>query len=123
MDIIFEIRRRHLVQKQSISAISRDMGIYRPTVRKHLILDKEPKYHRKQPPAPILGEFEATLRQWLEQESTLPRQRQRTAQRLFEGLQVIGYCSVRLKHSVKQKLTLLLFFPTTLAFGCLAICI
>lgn len=91
MDIIFEIRRRHLVQKQSISAISRDMGISRPTVRKHLLSDKEPKYQRKQPPAPILGEFEASLRQWLEQESSLPRQRRRTAQRLFEGLQVIGY--------------------------------
>ncbi len=36
MDMIYEIRRRHLVPKQSISAIARDMGLSRPTVRKHL---------------------------------------------------------------------------------------
>jgi predicted ArsR family transcriptional regulator len=36
MDIIYEIHRRHAVQKQSITAIARDMGVSRPTVRKHL---------------------------------------------------------------------------------------
>lgn len=43
MDIINEIRRRHRVQKQSISAIARDMGISRPTVHKHLKTLEEPK--------------------------------------------------------------------------------
>ncbi|MBC3879674.1 ArsR family transcriptional regulator [Undibacterium sp. FT79W] len=36
MDIIYEIRRRHTIQNQTISAIARDMGLSRPTVRKHL---------------------------------------------------------------------------------------
>jgi hypothetical protein len=30
MDIIYEIRRRHLAQEQTISAIVREMGISRP---------------------------------------------------------------------------------------------
>lgn len=34
MDIVYEIRRRHLVQHQTVSAIARDMGISRPTVRR-----------------------------------------------------------------------------------------
>lgn len=42
MDIIYEIRRRHLVQKQSISAIAKEMGLSRPTVRKISIRWKSP---------------------------------------------------------------------------------
>ncbi len=61
MDIIYEIRRRHLVQKQTITEISRDMGLSRPTVRKHLNTVEEPKYVRKQPAAPKLGQFEEQL--------------------------------------------------------------
>lgn len=30
MDIIYEIRRRHLVQKQTITEIARDMGLGTP---------------------------------------------------------------------------------------------
>ena len=91
MDIIYEIRRRHAVQQQSISAIARDMGISRPTVRKHLKTVDEPKYQRAQPPSPMLGQFAESLTQWLTQEANLPRARRRTAHRLFEGLQAIGY--------------------------------
>jgi transposase len=92
MDIIYEIRRRHSVQKQSISAIAREMGLSRPTVRKHLNTVEEPKYERVQPPSPKLGEFEVQLTQWLEDEAKLARPRRRTAHRLFEGLLEIGYC-------------------------------
>ncbi|MFN7835247.1 MAG: IS21 family transposase [Burkholderiaceae bacterium] len=91
MDIIYEIRRRHAVQKQSISAIAREMGLSRPTVRKHLNTVEEPKYVRNQPASPKLGEFQSRLERWLEQEAELARPRRRTAQRLFEGLQEIGY--------------------------------
>jgi len=35
MDVIAEIRRRHLVSRESISAIARDLNLSRPTVRKH----------------------------------------------------------------------------------------
>jgi len=57
MDIIYEIRRRRSVQQQSISAIARDMGISRPTVRKHLKTVEEPRYQRSISPSPKLGQF------------------------------------------------------------------
>ena len=91
MDIIYEIRRRHLVQKQTITEIARDMGLSRPTVRKHLATVEEPKYQRIQPVAPKLGQFEEQLTKWLEEEAKLPRSRRRSGQRLFEGLQALGY--------------------------------
>lgn len=49
MDIIYEIRRRHLVQKQTITEIAREMGLSCPTVRKHINTVEEPKYSRTQP--------------------------------------------------------------------------
>ena len=73
MDIIYEIRRRHRAQKQSVSAIARDMGISRPTVRKHLKTVEEPKYQRTTSPSPKLGQFSEPLTEWLTLESNLPR--------------------------------------------------
>jgi hypothetical protein len=35
IDMIAEIRRRHLISKESISSIARDLELSRPTVRKH----------------------------------------------------------------------------------------
>ncbi|UAW63440.1 hypothetical protein KMZ15_04885 [Mycoavidus sp. HKI] len=52
---------------------------------------KEPKYERAQPIRPQLGAYEGQLEQWLEQEAKFPRSRRRTARRLFEGLQEVGY--------------------------------
>ena len=91
MDIIFEIRRRHLIQKQTISAIAREMGLSRPTVRKHLKTVDDPKYERSKVTSPKFGEFEVQLRQWLDEEAKLARPRRRTAHRLFEGLKELGY--------------------------------
>jgi DNA-binding transcriptional ArsR family regulator len=36
MDVIAEIRRRHLVEKESISALAIAFKLSRPTIRKHL---------------------------------------------------------------------------------------
>ncbi len=91
MDIIYEIRRRYSVQKQAVSTIAREMGLSRPTVRKHLNTVEEPKYERKQPASPMLGKFESQLTDWLVEEAKLPKQRRRSAHRLFEGLQEVGY--------------------------------
>jgi len=91
MDMIYEIRRRYKVQKQSISEIAREMGLSRPTVRKHVNTVEEPKYERAQPAPPKLGAYQAQLQQWLEQEAKFPRGHRRTARRLFEGLQDTGY--------------------------------
>lgn len=91
MDIIYEIRRRHSAQKQTVTAIARDMGLSRPTVHKYLHTVEETQYERVQPASPKLGQFEEQLLTWLVEEAKLPRPRRRTAHRLFEGLQEIGY--------------------------------
>jgi DNA-binding IclR family transcriptional regulator len=81
MDIIYEIRRRYSVQKQSISAIARDIELSRPTVHKHLNTITEPKYERVKPAARKLGQFEDQLTAWLEDESKLTRSRHRSVKR------------------------------------------
>jgi transposase len=91
MDIIAEVRRRHLVSKESISSIARDLTLSRPTVRKHLRTQAEPVYQRQKQPTPMLGTFQATLESWLQTEGLLPKAQRRTARRLFEGLQAEGY--------------------------------
>jgi transposase len=91
MEVIAEIRRRHLVSKESVSSIARDLKLSRPTVRKHLQTESEPVYKRQNQPTPRLGEFQSTLEGWLQTERHLPKAQRRTAHRLFEGLQVEGY--------------------------------
>lgn len=91
MEVIAEIRRRHLVSGESISSIARDLKLSRPTVRKHLQTESEPVYIRQQQAAPKLGEFQSVLESWLTTERALPKGQRRTAQRLFEGLQAEGY--------------------------------
>ena len=68
MDIIAEIRRRHLVSGESISSIARSLKLSRPTVRKHLKTKEEPVYERSVQPAPKLNAFKAKLIEWLEHE-------------------------------------------------------
>lgn len=91
MDIIAEIRRRHLVSGESISSIARSLNLSRPTVRKHLKTTGEPVYRREKQSLPRLGEFQSVLEAWLTTEQSLPKSQRRTAQRLFEGLQAEGY--------------------------------
>lgn len=91
MDLIAEIRRRHLVSKESVSAIARDLKLSRPTVRKHCRTRCEPSYRRRTQPTPRLGAFQEKLETWLRAERLLPKAQRRTARRLFEGLQAEGY--------------------------------
>ncbi|WP_156421888.1 ArsR family transcriptional regulator [Paucibacter sp. KCTC 42545] len=91
MEVIAEIRRRHLVSKESISSIARDLNLSQPTVRKHLQTIEALGYVRQHQPAPKLGCFQATLESWLQTERHLPKAQRRTAKRLFEGLQSEGY--------------------------------
>ena len=91
MDMIAEIRRRHLVSKESISSIVRGLKSSRPTVRKHCRTQTDPVYRRDKQPAPRLGAFQETLETWLRTERLLPKAQRPTARRLFEGLQPNGY--------------------------------
>jgi transposase len=92
METIGKIRRRRLIDHESISEIARDLGLSRNTVKKALRSDGEPpQYRREHQPRPQLGPFLPQLEQWLDAESKLPAREQRTAQRLFEALQIEGY--------------------------------
>ena len=91
MEVIAEIRCRHMVSGESISSIPRDLKLSRPTVRKHLQTESEVVYQRQHQPAPKLGALIPVLEGWLTTEHHLPKAQRRTAQRLFEGLQAEGY--------------------------------
>lgn len=91
MDIIAEIRRRHFISGESISAIARSLNLSRPTVRKHLQTVEAVAYQRSSQPVPRLGEYRARLESWLAVDQELPKSQRRTARRLFEGLQAEGY--------------------------------
>lgn len=91
MDVIAEIRRRFHVAKESITSLSSTFNLSRPTIRKHLKTIEEPVYQRQNQPHPKLGLFHELLEAWLEQEAHFPRKQRRTAQRLYECLQVEGY--------------------------------
>ena len=91
MEIIAEVRRRHLVGKESISSIARDLKLSRPTVRKHVKSAAQPLYRRRSQSAPKLGEHLQVLESWLASDQRLPKSRRRSARRLFEGLLGEGY--------------------------------
>jgi DNA-binding transcriptional ArsR family regulator len=91
LDIIAEVRSRHLVSEKSISSIARSLKISRPTVRKHLSAEIEPVYIRDSQPEPKLGSYKPILITWLEVDYQLPKNQRRTAQHLFEGLVDEGY--------------------------------
>jgi transposase len=92
VETIGKIRRRRLVQGESISAIARDLGLSRNTVKKALRSKGERfEYRRSSQPRPKLGPYLATLESWLEAEEKLPAREQRTAQRVSGALCVEGY--------------------------------
>lgn len=92
VETIGKIRRRRLVQGESISAIARDLGLSRNTVKRALRFEGEGfEYHRQHQPRPKLGAYLATLEQWLEAEEKLPARERRTAQRMYEALSLEGY--------------------------------
>lgn len=91
MDHVAEIRRRYFISNENISEIAKSLKLSRPTVRKALKVETEPLYQRTVQPTPKLGAFKVQLTDWLERDAELPKRQRRTAQRLFECLQIEGY--------------------------------
>lgn len=91
MSSIAEIRRRHLVDGESIRTLSKELKISRQSIRKALKTTEEPIYRRKNQFEPKLGEFKTKLQEWLEFDAKLLRKQRRTARRLYECLQKEGY--------------------------------
>jgi len=80
MEFIAQIRRRHVVGGKSFRPMARSLQLSRPTVRKHLRVEK-PVYEGQYHPCPKLGEFQGLREQWLKIEERLPKRQRRTAQR------------------------------------------
>ena len=91
METISKIRRRHLVKGETISGIARDLNLSRNTVKKYLKQTDPPEYQRSCQPKPKLGDYEEPLQRWLVQDAKRPKRQRRSAQRLFEYLQLEGY--------------------------------
>ena len=92
VETIGKIRRRRLVDGESISSIARDLRLSRNTVKRALRFEGEAfEYRRARQPRPKLGPFLKILDEWLEAEEKLPAREQRTAQRIYEALRLEGY--------------------------------
>jgi transposase len=83
-----------MVQGESISAIARDLGLSRNTVKRALRFEGDGDgfgYRRSSQPRPKLGPYLKTLEAWPEAAEKLPAREQRTAQRIYEALCLEGY--------------------------------
>jgi transposase len=71
---------------KSIKSISRESGISRPTIRK-AIRGIEPKYLlSKTKNKPVMGEYEETIKHWLEKDKGVPIKQRHTAKRIYDRL-------------------------------------
>ena len=77
---------------KSLRKTAEDLNLSRNTVRK-VIRSEETAftYTRKKQPMPKLGEFVDELAGKLERDKKLPKRQRRTAQKLFQELQLMGY--------------------------------
>lgn len=92
METIRKIRCAHHRDGKSIREIARDFHLSRNTVKKVLRSEAtEFTYQRSVQPMPKLGPYEEMLLLRLTEDRTRPRKEQRTAMRLFEGLQQEGF--------------------------------
>jgi len=77
---------------KSIRKTAKDLNLSRNTVRKVIRSDQTAfKYERQVQPRPQLGDHIDLLNEWLATDQELPKKQRRTAQLLYEGLQLEGY--------------------------------
>lgn len=82
------IRKLHKVKGWSVRRIARELGYSRNTVSKYVEAeDPTPRYRLRSPrPRPVLGPFEAVIRQWLEGDKQRPPKQRHTAHRIYQRL-------------------------------------
>lgn len=92
METAMKIRRRILVEGESIRSVSRTTGLSRQTIRKYLDNDNPPRYKIRQAGSrSILKGFESRLSDWYEADLSRPKRERRTAKKLYEQLLLEGY--------------------------------
>jgi transposase len=92
VETIAKIRRAYFVQKRSIKAICRELGISRKVVRKVLRSDAtEFKYERGSQPAPKIGPWRHQLDALLLANDSKAARERLTLIRVFKELRAVGY--------------------------------
>ena len=92
METKAKVRRDFHVHGKSIKQIVWERNLSRNTVRTILRSDDTgSEYRRSQQPRPQLGIYDVQLNEWLEADAQLPRKQRRTARRMHEQLQELGY--------------------------------
>ena len=92
METIRKIRLAIHRDGKSIRKTAKDLNLSRNTVRKVIRSDQTAfKYERQEQPRPQLGDHIERLNEWLAADQNLPKKQRRTAQLLYEGLQLEGY--------------------------------
>ncbi|NQT68196.1 MAG: IS21 family transposase [Desulfobacteraceae bacterium] len=77
---------------KSIRKTAKDLNLSRNTVRKVIRSDQTAfEYKRRLQPHPRLGDYINLLEERLSKDQKLPKKQRRTAQMLYEGLQLAGY--------------------------------
>ena len=68
METAMKVRRRILVNNESIRSVAKETGLSRNTIRKYCRNDEAPKYKRSDPSfSPRLKGFEGQLIEWFKQ--------------------------------------------------------
>jgi len=91
VESIAKIRRDYFVDNKSINQITRERQLSRNTVRKIIRSDATVFEYQRTSPQPKLGDYVEQLKQWLENDASLPRKQRRHAKRLHEQLVEQGY--------------------------------
>jgi len=87
-----KVRRRVLVNNESIRSVAKETGLSRNTIRKYCRSDEPPKYNRTAPNfSPKLKGFEDQLVDWFTHDLKRPKRERRTAKKLYEQLILEGY--------------------------------
>ena len=87
VDVYLRVRRAVMVEGMIIREASRELGLYRDTVRKMLACSVPPGYRRRTPPRASQAGADTGVIDWiLEDDLRLPRKQRHTAKRIFERL-------------------------------------
>ncbi len=88
----YRIRQAYYIEKKSQREIAAELGCSRNTVKKAIEHEQPFAYQRQQPAnAPVLGPYQARLKQLVAANESLPRKQRYTSQRMYEMIRAEGY--------------------------------
>jgi transposase len=101
VELVERIRRDHRLEKLSIRELSRRHKVHRRTVRDALASAAPPPRRTTPRERPVFGPYEATVRQWLEEDKEAPKKQRHTARRVHKRL--VGELGARISESTVRE--------------------